>query len=99
MHDFDVRLVLPAHGHPFTDLAGRADHIIEHHHERLDVLRESVDDLPSGTVADYMRRMFRERSWGDMAESETFAHLEHLRLLGEATVTDDDGMLVYSLAS
>jgi glyoxylase-like metal-dependent hydrolase (beta-lactamase superfamily II) len=99
MHDFDVQLVLPAHGHPFSDLAGRADHIIEHHHERLDVLRESVEDLPSGTVADYMRRMFRERSWGDMAESETFAHLEHLRLLGEATVTDDDGMLVYQLAS
>ena len=99
MHDFDVRLVLPAHGHPFTDLAGRADHIIDHHHERLDVLRESVDDLPSGTVADYMRRMFRERSWGDIAESETFAHLEHLRLLGEATVSDDDGMLIYELAS
>lgn len=99
MHDFDVRLVLPAHGHPFTDLAGRADHIVEHHHERLDVLRQSVEDLPVGTVSDYMRRMFRERSWGDMAESETFAHLEHLRLLGEATVDDDNGMLRYKLAS
>jgi glyoxylase-like metal-dependent hydrolase (beta-lactamase superfamily II) len=99
MHDFDVDLVLPAHGHPFTDLAGRADHIAEHHVERLDVLREATDDLPSGTVADYMRRLFRERSWGDMAESETFAHLEHLRLLGEATVVERDGHLVYQLSA
>jgi glyoxylase-like metal-dependent hydrolase (beta-lactamase superfamily II) len=99
MHDFDVRLVLPAHGHPFTDLAGRADHIIDHHEERLDMLRNSIDQVPSGVVADYMRIMFKERSWGDMAESETFAHLEHLRQLGQATVDQRDGHLVYDLAS
>jgi glyoxylase-like metal-dependent hydrolase (beta-lactamase superfamily II) len=98
MHDFDVRLVLPAHGHPFADLGGRADHIIDHHEERLDVIRNAVGDQPTGDVRDYMRLLFRERSWGDMAESETFAHLEHLRLLGEATVTDRDGHLVYELA-
>lgn len=97
MHDFDVDLVLPAHGHPFTDLAGRADHILEHHHERLDIIRDAVGDLPEGTVHQYMQRMFRERSWGDMAESETFAHLEHLRLGGEATASDRDGVLFYRL--
>ncbi len=97
MHDFDVELVLPAHGHPFKDLAGRADHILEHHHERLDIIRDAADDLPEGTVADYMRRLFRERSWGDMAESETFAHLEHLRIAGEATSFDRDGMTRYRL--
>jgi glyoxylase-like metal-dependent hydrolase (beta-lactamase superfamily II) len=99
MHDFDVRLVLPAHGHPFHDLSGRADHIIEHHGERLDLLRNAIDEIPTGSVADYMRLMFKERSWGDMAESETFAHLEHLRQLGEATVDEHDGSLVYDLAS
>jgi glyoxylase-like metal-dependent hydrolase (beta-lactamase superfamily II) len=100
MHDFDVDLVLPAHGHPFTDLAGRADQIVHPHHERLDVIREASADLPMGTVADYMRRLFRERSWGDMAESETYAHLEHLRLLGQAmTSTRDDGHLVYELTA
>jgi glyoxylase-like metal-dependent hydrolase (beta-lactamase superfamily II) len=99
MHDFDVRLVLPAHGHPFHDLSGRADHIIEHHGERLDLLRNAIDEIPTGSVADYMRLMFKERSWGDMAESETFAHLEHLRQLGEATVEEHDGSLVYDLAS
>ncbi|HEV8298856.1 MAG TPA: MBL fold metallo-hydrolase [Acidimicrobiales bacterium] len=99
MHDFDVELVLPAHGHPFTDLAGRADQIIHHHEDRLDVLREAAADLPSGTVSDYMRRLFRERSWGDMAESETYAHLEHLRLLGEADISDRDGYLIYQLTA
>ena len=44
-----------------------------------------------------MRVLFKERSWGDMAESETFAHLEHLRLGGEATASDRDGVLVYRL--
>jgi glyoxylase-like metal-dependent hydrolase (beta-lactamase superfamily II) len=98
MHDFDVELVLPAHGHPFNDLGGRADQIIVHHEERLDVIRHAIDELPSGTVTDYMRRLFRERSWGDMAESETYAHLEHLRLLGEASVVERDGYLVYELS-
>ena len=31
-----------------------------------------------------MKELFTERSWGDMAASETFAHLEHLRVIGEA---------------
>ena len=80
MHQFEVTLVLPAHGHPFTDLAGRSDDIARHHHERLDILRTvGGDQLPVGTVPDFMRYLFKERAWGDMAESETFAHLEHLR--------------------
>jgi hypothetical protein len=45
-----------------------------------------------------MKVLFRERSWGDMAASETFAHLEHLRLAGEAfTHRDDDGLLYFEL--
>ena len=33
-------IVLPAHGHPFDDLAGRAKAIQEHHVDRLDLLRQ-----------------------------------------------------------
>ena len=36
------RTVLPAHGHPFTDLAGRVDAIKEHHAERLERLRAAL---------------------------------------------------------
>jgi hypothetical protein len=34
-----------------------------------------------------------------MAESETFAHLEHLRQSGEAERWDDDGILIYRVAA
>ena len=35
-------------------------------------------------------------SWGAMAESETYAHLEHLRILGGAERTSDrDGKYLY----
>jgi len=99
MHDFEVTTVLPAHGHPFHDLAGRADAIARHHDERLDILRKvGRTELPLGTVPEFMRYLFRERSWGDMAESETFAHLEHLHMLGEATVTEIDGLLAYAIS-
>jgi len=92
----DVSIALPAHGHPFVDLRGRAEHIIEHHEERLDVIRNAVPDLPNGTVAAFMRVLFSERSWGEMAESETYAHLEHLRERGELERHFDEGMAHYT---
>lgn len=82
-----VTLGLPAHGQPFTDVAGRVDDIKRHHNERLDLLRESSDQLGRAPVQAYMKQLFKERSWGPMAESETFAHLEHLRYIGEVDVT------------
>lgn len=91
-----VTIALPAHGHPFEDLGGRARNIIEHHEDRLDIIRDAQEQLPNGTVADFMRVLFRERSWGDMAESETYAHLEHLRQLGELCRSDADGLARYA---
>jgi glyoxylase-like metal-dependent hydrolase (beta-lactamase superfamily II) len=79
-----VRLVLPAHGHPFTDLVGRVAAIERHHIERLEELVGIGATLGDASVIDYSHHLFSERSWGAMAESETFAHLEHLRLAGRA---------------
>ena len=94
----DVKLALPAHGHPFEDLHGRAQAIKQHHYERLEEIRSISEDLGPADVNSFMRRMFRERSWGDMAESEAFAHLEHLRLEGKAAAyRNDKGRLVYEL--
>jgi hypothetical protein len=45
-----------------------------------------------------MQVLFQERSWGSMAESETYAHLEHLRLTGEATVDESGEQLRYRFA-
>lgn len=90
-----VSVALPAHGKPFTDLRGRSEHIIEHHGDRLQIIRDAAERVPDGTVNDYMRVLFRERSWGEMAESETYAHLEHLRELGEFTRWTEHGLAHY----
>jgi glyoxylase-like metal-dependent hydrolase (beta-lactamase superfamily II) len=92
-----VGLVLPAHGHPFHDLAGRAGAIRLHHSERLDVLRKATGELGSATVEELSHHLFKPRSWGQMAESETYAHLEHLRAIGDAESRDDAGTLRYHL--
>ncbi len=98
MQTFDgVATVLPAHGLEFVDLAGRAEDIKQHHRERLTTLLEAGETLGRGTVEDYMRELFQKRSWGSMAESETYAHLEHLRLMRKASVSNDGAQLRYQM--
>lgn len=96
-----VATVLPAHGHPFDDVAARVDAIKRHHHERLDRLRAASHDLGgAATVEQFSQVLFRRERWGGMAQSETYAHLEHLRLAGEAERHDrGDGVLLYEVAS
>jgi len=97
MHELDgVQTVLPAHGHPFTDLPGRVEGIKRHHAERLQKLRDAASELGEAPVEEYARRLFSPRVWGPMADSETYAHLEHLRLGGEAERRDHNGRLHYS---
>ena len=94
-----VNSVLPAHGHPFDDLPGRVKAIKEHHVERLEKLLAICHELDWATVPTISQRLFQERSWGPMAESETWGHLEHLRLTGRAERrTNADGLLEYLAA-
>jgi glyoxylase-like metal-dependent hydrolase (beta-lactamase superfamily II) len=94
----NVNLALPAHGHPFTNLKERAQSIKAHHHERLEEIGKIARELGRSDVNAFMKRLFRERSWGDMAESETYAHLEHLRMAGKAAAhRNEQGRLVYEL--
>jgi len=94
MDDYaDVTLALPAHGDPFEDLSGRSRAIHDHHIERLDDIRTAAVDVGHADVEAYMQAIFRERSWGHMAASETFAHLDHLRDRGELAADWDDGLL------
>jgi len=93
-----IKQALPAHGHPFSDLRARTEAIKRHHFERLDKILEISRDIGPATVEAVSKGLFRERSWGPMAESETYAHLEHLRLEGRAeSVRGKDGKLVYTL--
>ena len=93
-----VKRVLPAHGHPFDDLAARCAAIKRHHDERLDRVRAIARELGPATVEAFMQKLFKPRSWGSMAASETYAHLEHIRLQGGAECRKDErGMLLYEL--
>lgn len=94
-----VTQVLPAHGHPFTDLAGRVAEIRKHHDERLSLLVENGAGLAVAPVDEYMRLLFRPRAWGEMAASETFAHLEHLVRIGRAVRNrDETGQILFRIA-
>lgn len=94
-----VSLALPAHGHPFTDLAGRAEAIKVHHAGRLQKLRDTSAELGKpASVMEMSGFLFSARAQGAMADSETFAHLEHLRLAGEMERTSRDGVFEYVLA-
>ena len=94
-----VTVALPAHGDPFNNVSARVTDIIQHHNERLETLVIASKEMGRpATVAEMMQRLFRERSWGTMAESETYAHLEHLRILGRADRTWDEEFALYDLS-
>ena len=77
-------------------VAGRVKAIKRHHDERLHRVREISRMLGPATVQAFSQQLFKQRSWGPMAESETYAHLEHLRILGSAERTSDhEGRYVY----
>jgi glyoxylase-like metal-dependent hydrolase (beta-lactamase superfamily II) len=93
-----VKLGLPAHGHPFDDVPGRVVAIKEHHQERMELLRTASLAIGPASVQDLSREVFPPRHWGVMAESETFAHLEHLAHDGQAERWQDGNRLIYRVA-
>jgi glyoxylase-like metal-dependent hydrolase (beta-lactamase superfamily II) len=79
-----VKVVLPAHGQPFADIAARSAAIQEHHRGRLEVARVASEAAGRPlTVMEMSTHLFSPRAQGTLADSETFAHLEHLRRAGE----------------
>ncbi len=94
----DVKLGLPAHGRPFDDVPARVEAIKEHHYERMETLRTAGLALGPATVSALSHEVFPKRHWGVMAESETFAHLQHMLHAGEAENYDVDGKMVFRLA-
>ena len=93
----EVGQVLPAHGHPFENLAARTVAIKRHHQERLGKLKDISHEYGRpATVQEFSHHLFHPRAWGSMADSETFAHLEHLRIAGDAELTvERDGTYRY----
>ncbi len=93
-----VARALPAHGHPFDDVPGRVATIKRHHDERMAKLRAATAALGPATVRTLSREIFPEKYWGMMAESETFAHLQHLVHQGVAERSLVEGRFVFRLA-
>ena len=92
-----VELALPAHGAPFTNLTERTNDIAAHHDERLNELIGIASGLGAANVETYMKELFSERAWGELALSETYAHLEHLASTEKLTrFTSSDGEFLYS---
>lgn len=91
--ELDVSLVLPGHGEPFADAAGRAGELIAHHERRLTKLEDLLAGGGPSGVAQLAMRLFRGVDHpGDklLAEMETYAHLEHLRLRGRVELAGTD---------
>ena len=94
-----VSKALPAHGHPFDDLADRARSIARHHEDRLNKISQIGRSAGRPlSVMEVTAELVPPRHQGRMAESETFAHLEHLRLAGKAEHHSRQGVLFYELA-
>ncbi len=90
-----VQTILPAHGQPFHDLPKRAAEIKLHHDERLEKLLQINEKAGWASVIDLSHELFAPRSWGSMAEAETYAHLERLRMMGQAEMREEAGVLYY----
>ena len=94
-----VTVALPAHGHPFEDLAGRAAAIRVHHDERLVQLHGVLVEQEPAGVTEMSLALFGPKHGHDsLAESETYAHLEHLCIQGRAQRRTVDGIYQYRSA-
>lgn len=96
-------LVLPSHGLPFRGLHARADDLLRHHAQRLDLLRAAVSNtLGPATALELSRTLFRREldpQQMGFAVGETLSHANHLVALGEwARTVRDDGVWLFGAA-
>jgi glyoxylase-like metal-dependent hydrolase (beta-lactamase superfamily II) len=80
IRDLPVKRVLPAHGDPFDDLAGRVDEILAHHDARLDAVLVALGtrERDAYSVARELFPVLRSSHEERFALAETLAHLRHL---------------------
>ncbi|MBI2858858.1 MAG: MBL fold metallo-hydrolase [Chloroflexi bacterium] len=105
-----VSHVLPAHGEPFQDLAGRTGELLRHHEERSKEIIGAMGCSPetayelAGRVPwlkDLGGRPFSALSKVDqrLALAETISHLEYFVSQGTAYRVEQDGHLAYFAAA
>ncbi len=93
-------IVLPGHGEPFADLAGRTAEITQHHVEREMQIMNLLDNKPQHAYS-VAQQIFANR-WKNnearrMALAETLSHLEYLRFNGQVKQQHTtDGLILYA---
>jgi hypothetical protein len=82
--------VLPAHGEPFDDLAGRVDELLAHHDARLDAVVAALGsrERTAYEVAHDLFPTLRSPHEERFALAETLAHLRHLERRGRVREVD-----------
>lgn len=104
VRDLPLRIVLPGHGEPFTDLAGRVDELVVHHRERCAEMLRVLDgaEQTAFSVAGRLSWRGAEDGWERlapfqqrMAVSETIAHLEYLHGQGQVAKSFRGGVVFY----
>lgn len=104
VRNLDVDLVLPAHGEPFADLAGRVDALLTHHEVRLDACASAVRDrlATAYEVAQRLGWTRRQTPFTELdlfnkvlATWETAAHLELLSARGTVGRHDDGDVIAF----
>jgi glyoxylase-like metal-dependent hydrolase (beta-lactamase superfamily II) len=98
VQNFDVELVLPAHGGVYQDHRHRANQIIEHHRyreaEMLDLTRkqpQTAFEIAQQVFGSEERPIFHVMA----ATFETLAHLEYARIEGRARKIDRNDRVLY----
>ena len=92
VRDLPVKHVMPAHGDPFTDLAGRVDEILAHHDARLDAVLGALGSRERdayGVARDLFPKL-RSAHEERFALAETLAHLRYLELRGRVVMIDGE---------
>ncbi len=94
VRNLDVDIILPGHGDPFKDLAGRVDYLKEHHEQRLEELYFIVSDGHASIIDIARNAGWKHPNWDDWtldqkfySMGETYAHLIYLVNEGRLAMT------------
>ncbi len=100
----DINLVLPAHRSIIHDLRGRIEEIKQHHARRIQNVFDIVGShkKTAAQVASIMKWDLSYKTWDDFpinqkmhAAGEAMAHLYHLVIAGQLTMTKEEGIYYF----
>ena len=96
--ELEPTLVLPGHGDPFGDVAGRVEEVLLHHSERLEVVRAAAGG--GQTVFEIAARLFPGVEPGHvfLAGREVYGHLQILEQDGRVSCSAVAGPDIFAAA-